>query len=633
MKNLVAGFKVYYRQKGYQEHCDNTNTSAFRQVTERLSSDPSSQANWQPLESECIIGYWQSNRYELSIPDIFECYYQLQLTTYQQEHRADVDAWKRDLQKEFVCERHIKAEFWRIKRTLAVVPSSADTTEIENLAENYLRFACKKERELYAPIYPNHQQLIGPFLDAYRVDGPAWKCMYWLRTEHNLPLAPLFIRDYPSDKECQTEEEQTEFEELLPLLINEGHDTFNREGLMNDNSLLMEEINENLKHCPTQQDQIRYLITLLQPFKAYADAFHPVAEKERCLKQIDKLQQEVDQWQAENPDKWDEKTGNWQCPQALWERWQEQLNQNNAVISYLVTVWKSFDRLANHGRYSVEAEGENLDMCKCLNTWVGVMEQFGCKLAALALTYGIDLNEVQHRCKVFLNPLYDATHCVDNHYISSVEYAQLLFDEIKRKEEQNQQSHPSNQIALPPTKRTKHVKTGGKNKIANTILYTLKYYTPAITHKYEEQRKRVISVYQLLIHWGWIDPGTQPEDFEKLFSGEYVSCHVQWITSSVILTCFLKEVRVRSYIVKQVRCSVNAIMNGQFGKNPDHNTNRISEPDKQRIDFICNLLDIHIPLESILPSENNEEVSPIEDLRTLAQFEVLNGNMRKRKSV
>lgn len=633
MKDYTARLKVYLRQKGYQEYWGNTNASAFRHVTECSSATPSSQVNWQPLRSEGIIGYWLRNRYDLSIPEIFERYYQSQLSIYQQEHGVDVDAWKRNLQKEFVCEQHIKAEFWRIKRSLAVVPPSADTTEIENLAENYLRFACKKKRELYAPVYPSHQQLIEPFLDAYREGGPAWKCMYWLRTEHNLPLSPLFRRDYPSDKECRTEEEQTEFEELLPLLINEGHDTFNREVLMDDNSHLMEKINENLKSCPTRQDRIRYLITLLQPFKAYADAFHPEAEKEHCQKQIDNLIQEIDQWKVENPDMLDEKTGEWQCPQTLLVQWKNQLDQNNAILSYLGTVWKSFNELANHGRYGVEAEGENLSMCKCLNTWVGVMEQFGCKLAALALTYSIDLNEVQYRCKVFLNPLYDATHCVDNHYISAEEHAQLLFDEIKQqKEEQSQQVHPSNQLVLRPAKRTQKNITGEK-KNSNVIPYTLRYYTPTNAKKYEEQRRRVIKVFQSLIYWGWINSDTEPENFEKLFAGEYVSCHIQWIASSVILTHFLKALRVRSYIVKQKRCSVNAIVNGQFGKQPDHNTNRISEQDKQRFDYICNLLDINIPLESIHSSEDYHEMSPAEDISTLAQYEVLEGNLRKRKSV
>lgn len=633
MRNLAANFKVYLRQKGYQEYWGNTNASAFRHVTESSNSTPSSQVNWQPLRSEGIIGYWLRNRYELSIPELFERYYQSQLSAYQQEHGADVDAWDRDFQKEFVCEQHIKAEFWRIKRSLAVVPPSADTTEIEKLTKNYLRFVCKKKRELYAPIYPSHQQLIEPFLDAYREGGPAWRCMYWLRTEHNLPLSPLFMGNYPSDKECRTEEEQTEFEKLLPILINEGHDTFNREVLMDNNSLLMEEINGNLKKCLTQQDQVRYLITLLQPFKAYADAFHPEAEKERCLKQIDKMNQEIDQWQAENPDKLDKKTGKWQCPQTLLAQWKNQLNQNKAILSHLETVWRSFNELANHGRYGVEAEGENLSMCKCLNTWVGVMEQFGCKLAALALTYGIDLNEVQYRCKVFLNPLYKATHCVDNHYISAEEHAQSLFDEIKQqKEEQSQQVHPSNQLVLRPAKKTQRNITGEK-KNSNVIPYTLRYYTPTNTRRYEEQRKRVIKVFQSLIHWGWIDPDTQPEDFEKFFVGESVSCHIQWIASNAILTCLLKKVRVQSYIVKQKRCSVNAIMNGQFGKKTDHNANRISEQDNQKIDYICKLLDISIPLQSILSSENYYEESPEEDLRTLAQHEILSGNMRVRKSV
>ena len=75
------------------------------------------------------------------------------------------------------------------------------------------------------------------------------------------------------------------------------------------------------------------------------------------------------------------------------------------------------------------------------------------------------------------------------------------------------------------------------------------------------------------------------------------------------------------------------MMNGQLGKKTDHNANRISEHDNQKIDYICKLLDISIPLKSIHSSEDYHEVSPAEDLRTLAQYEVLSGNMRVRKSV
>lgn len=483
-------------------------------------------------DSDSIVTYWIDHS-ELGIQELFESYYEKRLTQYKAAHVKDTDVWKRDLQKEFVCEQHIKAEFWRIKRSLAVAPPSADTTEIENLAENYLRFACKKKRESYAPAYPSHQQLIEPFLDAYREGGPAWKCMYWLRTEHNLPLSPLFMGDYPSDKECRTEEERIEFEELLPILINEGHDTFNREVLMNDNSRLMEEINENLKSCHTQQDQVRYLITLLQPFKAYADAFHPIAEKERCLKQIDKLQQEIDQWQVENPDLLDEKTGNWQCPQALRERWEDQVNQNSTIISYLVTVWKSFDKLANHGRYGVEAEGENLSMCKCLNTWVGVMEQFGCKLAALALTYGIDLNEVQQRCKVFLNPLYDATHCVDNHYISSVEHALLLFDEIKQQKEQSPKNIAPIPIVIQQPKEAEKTVQGKKD-----------IFRPDCCFLYDNKEyfNEAIMEFTAKVHdYGLVPEKYDYKDFGNLFGGRPCRKTFTWLGDNHILTHFIKR--------------------------------------------------------------------------------------------
>ena len=436
-------------------------------------------------------------------------------------------------------------------------------------------------------------------------------------------------RDKPTEKEVEfnTEKERFLFDSILPQIIREGHDSFDYKVLTDQQSSLMGEINENLKNCPTQEDRVRYLCTLLQPFQQYADTFHPIVDMNNCTHRLANLQQEIERLEKSND----------LHSQKQIEDYKQKIQIENQELSYYENVMNCFKELADHGLYGIEKEGENLSMCECLNTWEGAMEQFGCKLAALALTYEIDLNEIQQLCGIYLFPRYDSINYVDFRFISSLDHVDQLLNKIKKQKQtiplEQAVSSKKRQRQELSTDNTKKQKKGAPQKKKDYPPHTFSYYNYRDQSIYEKQQKRVDLVFQLLTQWRWIDEDTNPDNFDHLFTGEEIDCHIEWITSSVILTHFLKELRVRSYIVKQVRCSVNAIMKGQFGKNPDHNTNRISEQDKQRIDFICDLLDIHIPLKSFFPSENNKEVSPIEDLRTLVQFEVLNGNMRERKSV
>lgn len=71
------------------------------------------------------------------------------------------------------------------------------------------------------------------------------------------------------------------------------------------------------------------------------------------------------------------------------------------------------------------------------------MIHFARRLAALALTYGIKLMDVQEKCEVYLMWHFTLTDYIDNKNISSIEHARKLLEEIEAKK-----SNKKNKISM-----------------------------------------------------------------------------------------------------------------------------------------------------------------------------------------
>lgn len=142
-----------------------------------------------PIVATGFVGYWLHFNGNLGLRNLFESYYEFRLREYEKVHEADEDVWNRDLQKEFVCSYHIPLEKKLIKASEAIFAyvTTNDKNKINNVTTNYLKFVRAKRKELYPPKHPQNRIIEDTFLDAYRVGGPAYECMNWMRTEYNLP--------------------------------------------------------------------------------------------------------------------------------------------------------------------------------------------------------------------------------------------------------------------------------------------------------------------------------------------------------------------------------------------------------------------------------------------------------------
>ena len=155
-----------------------------------------------PIVASGIIAYWLRHRHEMYVSVLFESYSNLCLTTYKQAHGMDVDAWKRDLCREFTFEHHIPAEKKCIEQSKAISAylTDSDNKTLQEVARNYLEFFREQQRKKLQSCYVKENQFIGPFLDFYLENSAARHCIVWLRTTYDMPLDWLQMQEYLDSK-------------------------------------------------------------------------------------------------------------------------------------------------------------------------------------------------------------------------------------------------------------------------------------------------------------------------------------------------------------------------------------------------------------------------------------------------
>lgn len=397
-----------------------------------------------PIVACGFIGFWLHHKDDMGVKAIFEAYFKFRLVEYEKAHEYDDDAWERDLKKEFICRYHISSEKKWIKTSEALFAyiTECDKKKVNSVSLNYLKFARSKRRELYPPNHPSNRIIEDTFLDAYRMGGPAYECMEWMRIEYNMPnMGPHWHDGGKTRKELLSGRWKEHHEIFIPEYVAEEYEDFNDGVLMYTNGGLMDEINENLKNCPTYDDRVRYIISLLQPFKEFAAAFYAKEQIDERKYAIAECQKDLKSWESVSEDAVDERTGELLEPAKQVEACKQFIDEYEQDIKYWKQVEEDFFWLAQHGlgagHYRTFRCEVNDQMCKYLGGWWRLMITFSRRLAAVALTYSIKLMDIQEQCKVYLNWHFMITDYEDHKFITSVDHARKLLLEIennKRKE-------------------------------------------------------------------------------------------------------------------------------------------------------------------------------------------------------
>lgn len=397
-----------------------------------------------PVVATGLVGFWLHHKDDIGIKDIFEAYFKFRLEQYVSAHKYDDDAWERDLQKEFICQHHIPSEKNLIKESEALFAyiTESDQKKLMSVSSNYLKFARVKRKELYPPNYPANRIIEDTFLDAYRIGGPAYECMEWMRIEYNMPNMGLHWHESgKTRKELLVGKRKIRHDSLIPEYVAEEYEDFDDGVIMYTDGGLMDEINENLKSCSTYDDRVRYIISLLQPFKEFAAAFNSKEQTDERKRAIERCKNDMKSWENVAEDAVDELTGEPLEASKQIEACKSFIDRYEQDIKYWKTVEEDFFWLAQHGlgagHYRTFRCEVNDKMCKYLGEWWSLMITFSRRLAAVVLTYGIKLMDIQEQCGTYLNWRFMITDYVDHKFVTSIDHARKLIADIesnKRKE-------------------------------------------------------------------------------------------------------------------------------------------------------------------------------------------------------
>ncbi len=429
-----------------------------------------------PVVACGLVGYWLHKKDTEGTKAIFEGYYDLRLKEYEKAHESDDDAWERDFKKEFVCRYHIPHEKKQIKASKAIFAyiTESDQKKIISITINYLKFARAKRKELYPPKHPANRIIEDAFLDAYRVGGPAYECMKWMRTEYNLLyLGPHWFEGSKIGIEQLSGKWKERHERVIPGYVAEGYEDFDDSVLKYANGGLMDEIDDNIKKSQTREDRIRYIISLLQPFKEFAEAFDAKARIDERKRSIEEHKKWIKDWESMPDDAIDERTGKLIRPKDQISACKEAIEKYNLDIKYWEKVQADFYWFAQRGlgtgHYRKYPKEVNDDMCKYLGRWWECMIFFARRLASLALTYGIKLMDVQERCGVYLTWHFRLHDYVDNKFITSNEHARRLLDEIEAKNPKTKTFRETGTSANEESKKSDTTKDIAEERIHNNV--------------------------------------------------------------------------------------------------------------------------------------------------------------------
>lgn len=385
-----------------------------------------------PIIACGIIAFWIKHRKMLGIKQLFKKYYELRLNQYEIEHEKDDDAWTRNLKEEFILKHCIIQEKDLIKRSIPIFNylSASDINKIKNISNNFLCFVRAKRKEIIVKSYPQDKVIQNTFFAAYS-HGGAYHCIDWFREEYNLPPTSP-DNDAGIQGAYHLEGEWKSRHEVdIPEIVQEEYDDFDDSVLIYSNGGLMNEIHHILEKCNSTDDRIRYITSLLQPFESFSKAFYANSDISQLKNNIQQNKAHKESWLKIPDGTVDQQTGQPLDPQKQIEACDWFINRDKKQIEYLKLVESKFYEFAQKGLKKEFEPTENQSMFISLGTWWSLMITFSRRLAALALTYGIKLMDVQEQCGIYLNWYYEKADYLDYEYISTFEQVNNLLAKIE----------------------------------------------------------------------------------------------------------------------------------------------------------------------------------------------------------
>lgn len=590
-----------------------------------------------PIVATGFVAFWLRNR-EKPVKSLFEEYYGTQLTAYIQAHQCDPDAWNRDLKKEFAMLRHILSECRAMNISKAIFPflTKRDVSHISSLNSNYLSFVRKRRKELYPPSYPQENTMAEIFLKPFRKGGVALRCLQWVEQTYDLDAVAYCGDDRETDEKLN-EVLAYMREDIIRQWRMSGYDEFNDRSRKICSSELKEEIKENLKALATEEERLRYIKSLIRPFKNFTSSFtmQPLIEQhEACIAE---REEERKEWEQRDDMVVDPETGKLISKALRMASIDSSIQISLKIIEYSKEVERRFNQMVQHGLSQEFSEDEDPEMCTILGTCWGLMDALFLSLAHETFLRDISLNEVKKECGVYVvegSIRWPSNEDSDNDEEQTLKWLNEM--EIDAEEEiiesraelfqvDDEQQGELEKKSAVTTKKAR----SSRKKADSSCEKTMKRYTLRYRNNCGDGAKRIDWVRRKMEEWHWLAPNTDIDDFYALFEEGDYHCQLSWTGAPATLYLLMQKLLNQPYFEKYPGCNASSLVKTQFNCGLDQHTKRVNPDDRDKIKMVLFLLDPHITIRSKL--RNNREAMDISD-EALAQAMVSDGEFRVRKS-
>ncbi len=247
------------------------------------------------------------------------------------------------------------------------------------------------------------------FFKAFQQGGVFEVCSGWIQSEYKLNYSYTTDNMHPEVARMHNE--------IHPQFIKEETALFDSSVIEYLDSPLMDEIESNINECRTEQDRVRYIYSLLAPFKIYSDKFIPL----RVVKQLQNRKEECS------------KAIEYWTKNAAWRKdAEEQIGANEESITNSDRDIERTTYISEQLRVLAHKTCDTNSIESYFNAFVDIIYKYANRLDALLLTYGIDLLKIQDECHIYILEQRDVF--VLSQYIGSMELAQKYVSKMPTKQ-------------------------------------------------------------------------------------------------------------------------------------------------------------------------------------------------------
>ena len=193
-------------------------------------------------------------------------------------------------------------------------------------------------------------------------------------------------------------------------------------------SSLYLEIEQKLRECQTLDDRVRYLRTILAPFKRFADAFDPTTNIRERKRQIEKMNDHIADLSKFSDDALDEEGKPIKDQIKFAKEFAEHCEKD---IKYYNEKAHRLFEIAQKGMLDTNCTKDNPSIDFCFGRFWYFMIHFGRHLSAICLSYDILLMDIQRQTGIYLLHTISQRDYIDNYHFFSSEDTAAQIDKVE----------------------------------------------------------------------------------------------------------------------------------------------------------------------------------------------------------